>query len=81
MHSSKKSKALKKIDRPNAYIIKKNQTEIIEKLEKKNKPLQFDNASQSIDFKNINFDTDNFQTGDNHDITNEEILEIVFLNF
>ncbi len=49
---------------------------IIENVEKDQKPLQFDNASQSIDFKNINFDTDNFQTGDNHDITNEEILEI-----
>ena len=33
MHSSKKSKALKKIDRPKAYILKKNQTEIIEKLD------------------------------------------------
>ena len=53
-----------------------DENEIIEKVEKKNKPLQFDNASQSIDFKNINFDTDNFQTGDNHDITNEKILDI-----
>lgn len=33
MHSSKKSKAKRKIDRPKAYIIKKNQTEIIEKLD------------------------------------------------
>ena len=33
MHSSKKSNAKRKIDRPKAYILKKNQTEIIEKLD------------------------------------------------
>ena len=53
-----------------------DENEISENLEKKQKPLQFDNASQSIDFKNINFDIDTIQTSENHDITKEEILDI-----
>ena len=46
-----------------------DENEISENIEKKQKPLQFDNASQSIDFKNINFDIDTIQTSENHDIT------------
>ena len=53
-----------------------DENEISENVEKKQKPLQFDNASQSIDFKNINFDIDTIQTSENHDITKEEILDI-----
>ena len=53
-----------------------DENEISENIEKKQKPLQFDNASQSIDFKNINFDIDTIQTSENHDITKEEILDI-----
>ena len=53
-----------------------DENEISEKLEKKDKPLQFDNASQSIDFKNINFDIETLQTNENHDIKKEEILDI-----
>ena len=53
-----------------------DENEISENVEKKQKPLQFDNASQSIDFKNINFDIDTIQTSENHDITKAEILDI-----
>ena len=53
-----------------------DENEISENVEKKQKPLQFDNASQSIDFKNINFDIDTIQTSENNDITKEEILDI-----
>ena len=53
-----------------------DENEISENVEKKQKPLQFDNASQSIDFKNINFDIDTIQTSENHDIKQEEILDI-----
>ena len=53
-----------------------DENEISEKVEKKHKPLQFDNASQSIDFKNINFDIDNLRINEDHDITKEEILDI-----
>jgi len=53
-----------------------DENEISEKVEKNNKPLQFDNASQSIDFKNINFDIDNLRTNENHEITKEEIMDI-----
>ena len=53
-----------------------DENEISENIEKKQKPLQFDNASQSIDFKNINFDIDTIQTSENNDITKEEILDI-----
>ena len=52
-----------------------DENEISENVEKKQKPLQFDNASQSIDVKNINFDIDTIQTSENHDITQEEILD------
>ena len=53
-----------------------DENEISENVEKKQKPLQFDNASQSIDFKNINFDIDTIKTSENHDIIKEEILDI-----
>ena len=49
---------------------------IIENVEKDQKPLQFENASQSIDFKNIDFETENLETDINHKIKKEEILDI-----
>ena len=49
---------------------------IIENVEKDQKPLQFENASQSIDFKNIDFETENLEINNNHKIKKEEILDI-----
>ena len=49
---------------------------IIENVEKGQKPLQFENASQSIDFKNIDFETENLEINNNHKIKKEEILDI-----
>ncbi len=53
-----------------------DENEITEKIEKNQKPFQFDNASQSIDFKNIDFDISNLETNQNHEIKKEEILDI-----
>ena len=53
-----------------------DENEIVEKVEKKHQPLQFDNASESIDFKNINFNTENLQPNKNHEIKKEEIIDI-----
>lgn len=49
---------------------------ITEKVEKNQKPLQFDNASQSIDFKNIDFNSEDLETNNNHEIKREELLDI-----
>jgi len=49
---------------------------IIENVEKDQKPFQFENASQSIDFKNIDFETENLEINNNHKIKKEEILDI-----
>ena len=49
---------------------------IIENVEKDQKPLQFENASQSIDFKNIDFETKNLEINNNYKIKKEEILDI-----
>ena len=49
---------------------------IIENVEKGQKPLQFENASQSIDFKNIDFETKNLEINNNYKIKKEEILDI-----
>ena len=49
---------------------------IIENVEKDQKPLQFENASQSIDFKNIDFETENLEINNNYKIKKEEILDI-----
>ena len=49
---------------------------IIENVEKDQKPLQFENASESIDFKNIDFETENLEINNNHKIKKEEILDI-----
>ena len=49
---------------------------IIENVEKGQKPLQFENASQSIDFKNIDFETENLEINNNYKIKKEEILDI-----
>ena len=46
---------------------------IIENVEKDQKPLQFENASQSIDFKNIDFETENLEINNNHKIKKEHI--------
>ena len=47
-----------------------------ENVEKNQKPLQFDNASQSIDFKNIDFNSEDLETNNNHEIKREELLDI-----
>ena len=49
---------------------------INENVEKNQKPLQFDNASQSIDFKNIDFNSEDLETNNNHEIKREELLDI-----
>ena len=49
---------------------------ITEKVEKNQKPLQFDNASQSIDFKNIDFNSEDLKTDNNNQIKSEELLDI-----
>ena len=49
---------------------------IIENVEKDQKPLQFENTSQSIDFKNIDFETENLEINNNYKIKKEEILDI-----
>jgi len=49
---------------------------ITENVEKNQKPLQFDNASQSIDFKNIDFNSEDLEINNNHEIKREELLDI-----
>ena len=53
-----------------------DENEITKKVKKNQQPFQFENASKSIDFKNIDFETENLDTNDNHKIKKEEILDI-----